>query len=113
MGVRAEIRRLTDRKFELRRQLSRIPDSSRLRYVDHVEQYGTVLFKRVCKLDLEGVAAKHSFGPYTTERERTPWFKIRKPKYSQMEGREKLFDRERHSEPVPGWHSCDLACSEL
>ena len=76
-------------------------------------EYGTVLFKRVCKLDLEGVVAKHSFGPYITERERTTRFKIRKPKYSQMEGREKLFERERHSEPVPGWHSCDLACGDL
>jgi hypothetical protein len=30
-----------------------------------------------------------------------------------MAGREKLFDRERHREPVPGWHSCVLACAEL
>jgi ATP-dependent DNA ligase len=103
--------RLTDRKFELRRPRSRIPDSSRFRFVDPVKRYGTVLFKRVCKLDLEGVVDKHSFGRYITERERTTWFKIRKPKYLQMGGREKL--RERHSEPVPGWHSCDLACSEL
>jgi ATP-dependent DNA ligase len=88
-----------------------MPDSSRFRFVDPVNRYGTVLFKRVCKLDLEGVVDKHSFGPYVTERERTTWFKIRKPQYLQMEGREKL--RERHSELVPGWHSCDLACSEL
>jgi hypothetical protein len=33
--------------------------------------------------------------------------------YSQSQGREKLFDRERHREPVPGWHSCELACAEL
>ncbi len=112
-GEILRMERLTDRKVELRRQLSRIPDSSRLRYVDHVEQYGTVLFKRVCKLDLEGVVDKHSFGPYTTERERTTCFKIRKPKYSQMEAREKLFERERHTGPVPGRYSCDLACSEL
>jgi hypothetical protein len=25
-----------------------------------------------------------------------------------MAGREKLFERERHREPVPGWHSCEL-----
>jgi len=78
-----------------------------------VEQFGTALFQRVCKIDLEGVVAKHSFGPYTTEPERTTWFKIRNPKYSQMEGKEKLFERGCHSEPTPGWHSCDLACSEL
>jgi len=30
-----------------------------------------------------------------------------------MQGREELFERERHGEPVPGWHSCELACAEL
>jgi bifunctional non-homologous end joining protein LigD len=112
-GKDLRMERLTDRKHELRRLLSKVPDSSGLRYVDHVEQYGTALFQRLCKIDLEGVVAKHSFGPYTTEREGTTWFKIRNPKYSQMDGREKLFERKRHSEPVAGWHSCDLACGEL
>jgi len=37
---------------------------------------------------LEGIVAKHGTGVYVTERERTTWFKIRNPKYSQMEGRE-------------------------
>ena len=76
-----------------------------------VEQHGTALFQRVCKLDLEGIVAKYSLAPYTTER--TTWFKIKNLCYSQMEGREELFERERHSEPVPGWHACDLACGEL
>jgi bifunctional non-homologous end joining protein LigD len=104
--------RLTDRKHELRRLLSKL-SASRMRYVEHVEQYGTALFERVCEMDLEGIVAKHSFGNYITERERTTWFKIRNPKYSQMEGREKLFERERHDEPTPGWHSCELACAKL
>jgi hypothetical protein len=69
----------------------------------NLEQYGTALFHRVCKMDLEGVVAKLSFGPYTTDRERTTWFRIKNPKYSQMEGREELFRRERHNEPAPGW----------
>lgn len=30
-----------------------------------------------------------------------------------MVGREELFERERHNEPVPGWHSCVVACAEL
>lgn len=42
-------------------------------------------------MNLGCIVAKHSFGPYTAERERTTWFKIRNPKYSQ--GREKLFER--------------------
>ena len=104
--------RLTDRKHELRRLLSKVP-ASRMRYVEHVEHYGTALFQRVCEMDLEGIVAKHSFGNYVTERERTTWFKIKNRSYSQSVGREKLFDRERHREPVPGWHSCELACAEV
>jgi ATP-dependent DNA ligase len=106
-----EPERLTDRKHELRRLLSKVP-ASRMRYVEHVEHYGTALFERVCKMDLEGIVAKHSFGNYITERERTTWFKIKNRSYSQSVGREKLFERERHREPVPGWHSCALACAE-
>jgi hypothetical protein len=33
--------------------------------------------------------------------------------YAQMQGREELFERERHREPVAGWHSCELACAEV
>ena len=82
--------KLTDRKQELRRLLSKTA-SSRLTYVDHVENRGTTLFDKVCELDLEGIVAKHSHAA----------------------GREKLFERERHREPVPGWHTCDLACAEV
>jgi hypothetical protein len=28
-----------------------------------------------------------------------------------MQGREELFERERHKEPVAGWHCCELACA--
>jgi hypothetical protein len=45
--------RLTDRKHELRRLLSKAP-TSRMRYVEHVEQYGTALFERVCKMGFGG-----------------------------------------------------------
>jgi ATP-dependent DNA ligase len=51
-------------------------------------------------MDLEGIVAKHSLAPYTTER--TTWFKIKNRDYSQMAGREELFERERHKEPVAG-----------
>ena len=63
-------------------------------------------------MDLEGIVAKHGYGVYVTEQERTTWFKIRN-RYSQMEGREELFERERHKEPAPGWHCCELACQEF
>ena len=78
--------KLTDRKHELRRALIGLSKTSRLRYADHVEHHGTALFQRVCKMDLEGIVAKHAFGPYVTERERTTWFKIRNRNYSQMQG---------------------------
>jgi ATP-dependent DNA ligase len=102
--------KLTDRKQVLRRLILKVPES-RISYVDHVEQHGTALFQRVCEMDLEGIVAKHSLAPYTTER--TTWFKIKNRSYSQMQGREELFERERHKEPVSGWHSCDLACADV
>jgi ATP-dependent DNA ligase len=104
--------KLTDRKQELRRLMSKV-SASRMRYADHIDRHGTVLFQRVCKLDFEGIVAKHMHGNYVVETERTTWFKIRNPKYTQMEGREELFERERHYEPVAGWHSCELACAEV
>jgi hypothetical protein len=81
-------------------------------YVDHLHEYGTALFRRVCEMDLEGIVAKHSYGPYVTEAQHTTWFKITNRNYSQMAGREELLERERHKEPTPGWHSCELACAE-
>jgi bifunctional non-homologous end joining protein LigD len=111
-GHDLRMEKLTDRKQELRRLLSRA-SASRLLYVDHIHGRGTALFQRVCKLDLEGIVAKHSYGPYVTDPQRTTWVKIKNRGYSQMAGREELFNRERHREPVAGWHACDLACAEV
>jgi ATP-dependent DNA ligase len=44
---------------------------------------------------LEGIVAKQKFGPYVTEREHSTWFKILNREYSQKDGREELFERER------------------
>jgi bifunctional non-homologous end joining protein LigD len=103
---------LVDRKQELRRLLSRLPADCRLKYVNHIDGAGTRLFQRVCKLDLEGIVAKQKSGPYIADRENSTRFKIRNREYSQMADREELLERERHQEPVPGWHSCVLACAE-
>jgi len=92
---------LLDRKHELRRLLSQVPASAPVRYADHVEGKGVALFDRTCKLDLEGIVAKHNYGPYVSVREQSTWFKIRNPRYSQWAGREKLFERDRNREPVP------------
>jgi len=61
-------------------------------------------------MDLEGIVAKGVRAPYDPQR--TTWFKIRNREYSQIVGREELFKRDRHREPVAGWHSCSLACGE-
>jgi len=100
-----------DRKAELRRLLRHIHEP--LMYVDHIDQDGEALFRRVCKLDLEGIVAKLKSGPYVTEREKSTWRKILNPNYSQRVGREELFERDRHKEPTAGWHSCAVACAEL
>jgi bifunctional non-homologous end joining protein LigD len=49
---------LIERKAELRRLLSTVPISSRMRYVDHVDANGSGLFELVCRRDLEGIVAK-------------------------------------------------------
>jgi bifunctional non-homologous end joining protein LigD len=104
--------RLTDRKQELRRLLANVPADSLLKYVDHVDGSSSALFQRVCKLDLEGIVAKQKHALYVTSRQETTWFKILNPNYSQREGREELFERDRHMEPVAGWHTCTIACAE-
>jgi hypothetical protein len=64
---------------------------------------------RACELDLEGIVAKHRLAPYRSTADAATWLKIRNPHYSQWAGRHELFERERHREPVPGWHCCELA----
>src|SRR5437667_10302368 len=103
--------RLMDRKQELRRLLARA--CAPLKYTEYIDGHGAALFQRVCGLDLEGIVAKQKFGPYVAERERSTWFTILNREYSQKEGRDELFERERHHEPVARWQSCALACAEL
>ena len=78
------------------RVLARSPDSL-LKYTEYIDDCGTALFQRTCELDLEGIVAKQKFGRYVTEREQST----------------ELFERERHQEPVAGWHVCVLACAGL
>jgi len=96
--------RLIDRKHELKRISSGL---SPLVFAEHIERSGIALFKKACELDLEGIVAKDGRAPYDAQQ--TTWFKIRNREYSQMVGREELFERERHAVPVPGWHTCALA----
>src|SRR5437879_5467145 len=63
--------------------------------------------QRVCELDLEGIVAKEKSARYLTEREHSTWCKLNR-EYSQRDGRKELFERERHSEAVAGWHLRDF-----
>jgi bifunctional non-homologous end joining protein LigD len=65
--------RLVDRKQELRRLLARVPITSALKYTDHLDGFGTALFQRVCKLDLEGIVAKQRQRPTLTAAKRQLW----------------------------------------
>ncbi len=79
-------------------------------FCDHVEGNGEGLFRLASEHDLEGVVAKHRYGPYLPDRE-TTWMKIRNRTYSQWIGREELFERERSVDPdMQDWDSCVRAC---
>ena len=104
---------LVDRKHELKRLLLRVPASAPLRYADHVEAAGVALFECACELDLEGIVGEEKARAYVTEREQSTSYKIRNRSYSQMAGHEELLERDRGSEPAPGWHSCELACADV
>jgi bifunctional non-homologous end joining protein LigD len=97
---------LNGRKHQLRRLTGGLPS---IVYAEHVERCGTALFRKACELDLEGIVAKDGRAPYDAHQ--TTWFKIRNRNYSQLVGREELFERDRSREPVPGWHSCALAAA--
>jgi bifunctional non-homologous end joining protein LigD len=101
---------LIERKHRLRSILPK--DSERLMYCDHVERDGESLFRLACENDLEGVVAKRKFDPYIEKQ--ASWLKIRNTSYSQWEGREELFERERESDPdLSLWDDCVSACAEL
>ena len=86
---------LTERKQKLR---TIVPTASeRILYCDHVEGDGESLFQLACDSDLEGIVAKRKFDPYIEKQ--ASWLKIRNTSYSQWEGREELFERERESDP--------------
>jgi bifunctional non-homologous end joining protein LigD len=99
---------LTDRKLRLRRVVPK--RGERLLYCDHINEDGEGLFRLACKHDLEGIVAKRQGDPYLPEH--ASWLKIRNHDYSQWQGREELFERERESDPdVRLWDGCVAACA--
>jgi bifunctional non-homologous end joining protein LigD len=83
------------RKQRLKRLIPRQP--SALLYVDHIDQHGERLFLLACREDLEGIVAKLRNGTYDCQHA-TSWIKIKNPGYTQIVGREKLFEKRK---PLP------------
>ena len=99
---------LIERKQKLRALL---PESDRVFFCDHIEEYGKSLFQLAYNCDLEGIVAKRKHDPYLPS---TSWFKIRNQAYSQWFGRHELFERERETDPdMHGWNVCTEACETV
>jgi bifunctional non-homologous end joining protein LigD len=83
---------LMERKAMLKRLIRR--KRARMFYLDHVESDGCLLFEQVRKMDLEGIVCKRKDSPYkVTEKPSRHWIKVKNSRYSQLEGREELFER--------------------
>jgi bifunctional non-homologous end joining protein LigD len=65
-----------------------------LLYVDHVEEHGERLFHLACREDLEGIVAKLRNGTYDCQHA-TSWIKIKNPAYTQIVGRQELFEKKK------------------
>jgi len=102
---------LIDRRRALRTVMP--THSDHLLYVDHVETNGECLFKLACERDVEGIVAKHRHSRYAVENGNPAWAKIRNSRYSQMIGRDELFERRYEAQGAPeiGWDVCDRACT--
>jgi ATP-dependent DNA ligase len=77
----------------LLKKLLRRRKRSRILYLDHVEGDGRLLFEQVVKMDREGIVCKRKDSPYrVTGKPSRYWIKVKNPRYSQLEGREELFE---------------------
>ena len=71
----------------LRRKRSRI-------VLDNVESDGRLFFDQIVRMDPEGIVCKRKDSQYkATERPSRYWIKGEEPRYTQLEGREELFER--------------------
>jgi len=82
---------LLERKRMLRRLISQ-RKHGRVKFARGIRARGRGLFREICRLDLEGIVAKHRSGLYLPG---TKWIKIKNPNYSQAEGRHELFEKRR------------------
>jgi len=53
-----------------------------------------LLFEQIVAMDLEGMVFKRKDSPYkATDKPSRHWIKVKNSRYSQLEGREELFER--------------------
>ena len=57
-------------------------------YTQHIEMSGSVLYRAVCKKDLEGIVCKKKDGVYSLSGQ---WLKVLNPAYTQHNGRQEMF----------------------
>jgi bifunctional non-homologous end joining protein LigD len=81
---------LIERKMKLRWLISNNPQP--LIYTSHVEAKGIELFEEVCRLNMEGIVAKHREGLYVSDARETTWIIINNPDYSILQSRHELLN---------------------
>ena len=87
---------LIERKKRLR-QLIQKSDCERIIYTQHIEMSGSVLYRAVCKKDLEGIVCKKKDGVYSLSGQ---WLKVLNPAYTQHDGRQEKFTAFREKRPM-------------
>jgi len=80
---------LPERKKILRSAIPR--KSACVGYVSYVDRQAMKLFEMIKKGDLEGLVVKRKDGKYS---QRTLWYKILNPAYTQKTGRQEFFQRQ-------------------
>ena len=80
---------LERRKRQLRRLVQK--SDSRLMYVEPFAGTGRALYREICRRDFEGIVAKHRRAPYSQDRTRTTWLKVKNMAYTQARDRHELF----------------------
>ena len=83
---------LVERKIRLK-HLIRKNRNRGLLYASHMERHGIRLFQAICQQDCEGIVGKYKRGTYVAKP--VSWVKILNPKYSQMRGREEMFQNSK------------------
>lgn len=77
--IELEGKRLTNLTLVERKEILKklLPDSNIIRYCDHVEDEGKVLFKQMQKINLEGMIAKRKDSKYYIGKRTSDWLKIK------------------------------------